>query len=248
MPVLTKSLVDYTHQLLNCHQIDDYCPNGLQIEGAAEIKTIIGGVTASQALIQQAIAAKADALLVHHGYFWKGESATLTGIKGQRIRQLIEHNINLIAYHLPLDIHPKLGNNAGLAELLGIHDESENPTSLLRLGSIEPCSIERMIQHIQQKLNRPPTHLPGGKQTVKTIAWCTGAAQDMIEEAASLNADVFMSGEVSERTTHLAQELGIHYLACGHHATEIFGVQALGQHWAEKFDVSFKFINIDNPI
>ncbi len=241
-------LLNDLNELLDVERIEDYCPNGLQVAGNSTIKRLVTGVTASQALIDAAIEYKADALLVHHGYFWKGESAPLTGIKGERITHLIKNNINLIAYHLPLDIHPEYGNNALLAKALEITDNNLDSRNLLRFGSIKKQKIGDFIATISRTLNRTPLHLEGGPEEITSIAWCTGAAQDMIEDAQMLGADVFISGEVSERTTHIARESGIHYLCCGHHATETFGVRALGEKIADKYAIDVRFINIPNPV
>ena len=243
-----NQLIEYLDLELNSERINDYCPNGLQVEGSPTIQTIVGGVTANQALIEHAIKVKADALLVHHGYFWKGEAQPITGMKQRRIKALLAHDINLIAYHLPLDLHLQWGNNRGLADCLSITDDAPDQERLLRFGRVTPMSIDELIERVTQRLNRAPLHLAGGSESIECIAWCTGGAQDMIEEAAQSGADVFLSGEVSERTTHLAQELGIHYLACGHHATETFGVERLGNHLAQRFNLNFEFINLPNPV
>ncbi|MCE7564528.1 Nif3-like dinuclear metal center hexameric protein [Aliivibrio fischeri] len=244
-------------QLLNSELkpqlIKDYCPNGLQVEGSNEIKKIVTGVTASQALIDAAIEENADALLVHHGYFWKGEAEPITGMKGKRIRSLIQNDINLFAYHLPLDIHPTLGNNAELARLFSssnVEGLEATPQSIAMKGELtETLSGEEFALRIQQVLNREPLHIkPTQDKPIKTVAWCSGGGQDYIELAAQQGMDAFISGEISERTTYIARELGIHYFAAGHHATERYGVKALGE-WLEKehgFDV--KFIDIDNPV
>jgi len=250
----TKALVAYLDRLLQASQFNDYAPNGLQVSGADEVKKVVTGVTASLALIEAAIEVGADTILVHHGYFWKNEQPTLTSYKQRRIQKLLNNNINLIAYHLPLDAHPELGNNAQLAKLwqLEVKQEQESQQqadTLLWLGQLqEPLLVEIFIQCVAQTLNRQPLHLPGGPEVVQNIAWCSGGAQHFIEQAADWGADMYISGEVSEQTTHLAKELGIHYLAAGHHATERYGVKALGVHLRQKFDLEVQFIDIDNPV
>jgi len=242
-------LLAYLNDYLSVESIKDYCPNGLQVEGTTEIQTIVSGVTASQALIDKAIELNADAVLVHHGYFWKGESQTITGMKGRRIKALMLNDVNLMAYHLPLDLHRELGNNRLLGDALGLQDVTDDDSALVRLGKLEaPESIQDFVQRVNQATDRDGLHLSGGPELVQTVAWCTGAAQDYIEQAYAQGADVFISGEVSERTTHLASELGIHYIAAGHHATETFGVKALGEHLADRFALDHHFINLYNPV
>lgn len=247
--VKRDDLAAYCHQLLNVDDFHDYAPNGLQVEGREAIHTLVTGVTASRALIERAIALKADAIMVHHGWFWKGEPAPLTGMKGARVRLLMQHNISLFAYHLPLDAHPELGNNARLAKLWALTDETADATSLLRIGRLrEAQAIEDFLLRIERTLGRPPLHLPGGPEQVQRIAWCSGAAQKMLPQAAAWGADVFVSGEVSEQTFHEAAELGVHYVAAGHHATERVGIQALGNHLQEHFDLTVQFVDIVNPV
>ncbi|WP_230657672.1 Nif3-like dinuclear metal center hexameric protein [Psychrobacter sp. I-STPA10] len=245
-------LTSWCDQYLAIDAFKDYCPNGLQIDADVPIRHLVTAVTASQRLIDAAIAANADAILVHHGYFWKGEDPVLTGIKGKRIRSLLQNHISLLAYHLPLDAHPNVGNNVQLAQRLGLkfigglYPQESHP-----VGNICECptqTIGSLIDNITQVLNRKPLHLSAGHTQVTKIAICTGAAQDMIEQAAKQNCDVFISGEVSERTTHLARELNIDYLACGHHATETFGVQALGDLIAKQFGIQVSFIDDPNPV
>jgi dinuclear metal center YbgI/SA1388 family protein len=243
-----QDLLDYLDRLLEVGQYQDYAPNGLQVEGRQEIKRIVFGVTASQALIEQAIHKQADAIIVHHGYFWKNEPLTITGMKYRRIKALIENNINLIGYHLPLDGHAELGNNAQLAKLWQIEDITPSP-GLVRLGRLaQPQSIEHFIETVAQSLQRQPLHLPGGPQEVQKIAWCSGGAQGYIGQAVEWGADVYISGEVSEQTTHIAQESGIKYLAAGHHATETWGVQALAEHLSQAFDLHCEFVDCPNPV
>ncbi|MBW3694454.1 Nif3-like dinuclear metal center hexameric protein [Vibrio sp. T187] len=235
-------------------QIKDYCPNGLQVEGTAEVKRIVTGVTASQALINKAVELKADALLVHHGFFWKGEPEAIRGMKGKRIRTLIKNDINLLGYHLPLDIHPELGNNAKLAELLEIDVEGGlegHPQSVAMFGRLKtPMTGTEFAAKIDQVLNRKPLHIApeNADKMIETVGWCTGGGQDYIELAASQGIDAFISGEISERTTYSAREQDIHYFAAGHHATERYGVKALGEWLAKEHGLDVEFIDIDNPV
>lgn len=248
-----SELLAYLDQLLQPEQFQDYCPNGLQVQGNARIKNIVTGVTASQALIEAAIAAQADTLLVHHGYFWRGESPTVTGIKQQRLKQLLVNDINLIAYHLPLDAQAELGNNAQLAKRLGLTvdgliPDTGQPALGMYGGFDQPISITELTAQLTTKLGRPPLVISSHSEPIKTIGWCTGAAQGYLQQAADIGLDAFISGEISEPTVHLARELGIHYIAAGHHATERYGIKALGEHLAAKFAVSVEFIDIDNPV
>lgn len=242
------------NKLLSPHLIKDYCPNGLQVEGKSEVKKVITGVTACQALIDRAIEEKADAILVHHGYFWKGEPAEIRGMKFRRIKALIENGINLYAYHLPLDVHPELGNNAKLAELLEIEVlggmEEGNPQSVSVYGQFEqPLTGEELASRLSIALHREPLHIgDNAPAEIKTIGWCTGGGQDFIELAAHKGLDAFISGEISERTVHTARELGIHYFSAGHHATERYGILSLGEWLADEHDLDVRFIDIDNPV
>jgi len=231
----------------------DYCPNGLQVEGGSEVSRIVSGVTASQALIDAAIEQNAQAILVHHGYFWKGENPQVVGMKRNRLKALLENDISLLAYHLPLDGHPKLGNNARLAQLLDLSIEKgmepDNDRSIGLLGRLpEAMSGEEFAAFIESKLGRKPFHVAGSEKSIQRVAWCSGAAQSMIDQAVELGADAYLTGEVSEPTVHSARELGIHFYAAGHHATERYGVQALGDYLAEQLGVEHVFIDIDNPV
>lgn len=238
------------NEWLRPEEFQDYCPNGLQVEGRGEIRRIITGVTASQALLDQAVADGADMVLVHHGYFWKGESQPVTGMKRRRLKTLLDHDLNLVAYHLPLDDHPQYGNNRQLADVLGI----QNPRQLAGLlwqGELsDPVSPEVLARLIGERLDRPALHVGPGDGTgqVQRLAWCTGAAQGFIDKAVEAGVDAYISGEISEPTTHTARECGIHYYAAGHHATERYGVQALGQALAEAFGIEHRFIDCDNPV
>lgn len=249
-----KQLHNYCNQLLAADTFRDYCPNGLQVEGRPQIKKIVAGVTASQQFLQQAIARGADAVLVHHGYFWKGENATITGAKKRRLQLLLQQDVNLLAYHLPLDAHAQLGNNITLAQQLGWVVQGNvmqgDAKGLLWQGELPQAqTATQFAQHIQSRLQRAPLHLSSTSQRpIKTLAWCSGAAQGYIEQAAQLGVDAYVSGEVSEQTYHLARELDIHYFAIGHHASESFGVQALAQHLAQQFDIDWEFVDVPNPV
>ncbi|XKG39597.1 Nif3-like dinuclear metal center hexameric protein [Marinobacter sp.] len=229
-------------------RFQDYCPNGLQVEGKEEIRKIVSGVTASQALIDAAISVGADMILVHHGYFWKGEGQRITGIKKARLQKLLAHDLNLVAYHLPLDDHPEYGNNAQLARVLGFA-EAAPLDGLVWSGRMEPAlSVEEFARHVASRLGREPLHVGQGRERIERVAWCTGAAQGFIGTALDSGADAYLSGEISEPTTHAAREAGIHYFACGHHATERYGVQALGEALARACDLEHRFIDCDNPV
>jgi len=246
--MLRSELSDYLHDFLKVADFQDYAPNGLQVEGRTEIRTIVTGVTACQALIDKAIELKADAVLVHHGYFWKSEPVEIIGFKQKRIKSLLTHDINLFGYHLPLDAHPLLGNNAMLAKLWGLQDITPQ-AGLVRLGNLpEPISITDFRNQVSESLGREVLHLPGGPDKINTVAWCSGGAQNYIDIALKWEADLYISGEVSEQTTHIAKEGGIHYFAAGHHATERLGIQALGEHLAEKFGLQCYFVDIPNPV
>ncbi len=249
----SEAFEKYVNDLLKPEQIKDYAPNGLQIQGRDKINKIVTGVTASQALIDQAIVENADAIIVHHGYFWKNESYVIRGMKHKRIKALLDNDINLFAYHLPLDIHPVLGNNAQLGSLLNIKVtgplEINNPLSVAIQGElVKETTGEAFAKLIDKQLNRKCLHIPPlSNKSIKTIAWCTGGGQDYIELAAEQGIDAFISGEVSEKTTHIAREMDIHFFAAGHHATERYGVKALGEHLAKELNLAVVFVDIDNP-
>jgi len=246
--MLRTELQNYLQDYLKVADFKDYAPNGLQVEGSEDIKVIVTGVTACQALIEKAIKLKADAILVHHGYFWKSEPEVITGFKQKRIKSLLLNDINLFGYHLPLDAHEELGNNALLGKLWNLQDITPLP-GLVKLGKLtQPMPIEEFSTMVSNSLDREVLHLPGGPQQVQTIAWCSGGAQGYIDQAIKWQADVYISGEVSEQTTHLAKECGIHYLAAGHHATERLGIKILGDHLAQKFDLTCHFVDITNPV
>lgn len=245
-----KELIDYTGQILEVERFRDYCPNGLQVEGQQEVRSIVTGVTASMALLESAREAGADMVLVHHGYFWRNEDPRVVGIKHKRLRFLLTHEINLAAYHLPLDAHPELGNNAQLARLLGLNVEGvAGEQSLVWHGSLPIAeSLWDFQQRLGGVLQRQPQVVGDLKRQVRRVAWCTGAAQQYLETAIALGVDVFVSGEISEQTVHLARESGVSYIAAGHHATERYGVQALGRHLAQHFGLTHQFVDIENPV
>lgn len=243
-------LLDYTGHLLQVERYRDYSPNGLQVAGRDEVSAIVSGVSASMAMLEAAAAAGADMILVHHGYFWKNEEPCVTGIKRARLKFLLEHDLNLVAYHLPLDAHPELGNNAQLARVLGLSiDGWFGEQSLAAYGNLtDGLTLAAFSQRVTRALHREPLVVGNPTKTIRKLAWCTGAAQDVLEQAVALGVDAFLTGEVSERTVHLARESGVAFIAAGHHATERFGVQALGEHLANRYGLSHRYIEIDNPV
>lgn len=245
-----NELTDYTGQILQSERFRDYCPNGLQVEGRSEVRKIISGVTASMALLEAAHAANADMVLVHHGYFWRNEDARVVGIKRARLKFLLEHEMNLVAYHLPLDAHAEFGNNAQLGRVMGVAiDGWAGEPSIVAHGALPGVMpLKSLGEHLSQVLQRVPLLIGDLDKPIRRIAWCTGAAQDYLELALSLDVDAFISGEVSEQTVHLARESGVAYIAAGHHATERYGVRALGEHLASRFNLEHCFIDIDNPV
>lgn len=252
LPMERRELERYLRQLLDVDAISDYCPNGLQVEGRPMIRRIVCGVTACQALVEAAERLNADAVLVHHGYFWKGEDARLVGMKARRVGFLLRHDINLFAYHLPLDVHPELGNNAQLAARLGIAvtgtiEMGMRPSVVMRGELPEPMSLNEFSRRVADSLSTEPVVVPGGDHPVRQVAWCTGGGQRFIDQAALAGVDAYISGEISEPTTHSAREQGIHYLGAGHHATERYGVQALGEHLAQGFGIECEYVDIPNP-
>ncbi|MBA2711333.1 MAG: Nif3-like dinuclear metal center hexameric protein [Tatlockia sp.] len=246
-------LATYLDELLDCANFEDYAPNGIQVEGKAEIRKICTAVTASLEAVTEALDHQADALLVHHGYFWRGENPVLTGMKKERIAKLIKNNLSLYAYHLPLDCHVEFGNNACLARLFGLSQIEKHKVGktkdLLWTGTFENSMTAKILStFLHQKLGREPLYIEGSDKPIRQIALCTGAAQDFIEEAYKLGVDAYLSGEISERTYYQAKELGIHYFACGHHATERYGIQALGDHLASEYKLEHSFLDSSNPV
>lgn len=251
--VQTRELLDYTNSLLRIDSYRDYCPNGLQVEGKAQINKLVSGVSATQTLLEAAIDVQADAILVHHGYFWKGENPCVQGMKRARLHALLTHEINLLAYHLPLDAHELYGNNVQLAGRLGIQADplprEQAADTLVRTGTFpQPMSGQACFERIRQQLARTPLWIGAPKPQIHRVAWCTGAAQGYLEQAVELGVDAYITGEVSEQTVHIARECGVHFFAAGHHATERYGAQAVGIHLAERFAIEHEFIDIDNPV
>ena len=243
-------LRDYNASLLQTSLFKDYCPNGVQVEGRAEVKRIATAVTASQAVIDAAVGWGADALLVHHGFFWRNEDAAIVGIKKRRLAKLLQHDVSLLAYHLPLDAHETLGNNAQLGLMLGLQTTARyGEQNLLSVGDLKvaqtPAQFALSIEH---KLQRAAQVIAGDGRQIKRVAWCSGGAQGYFEQAIALGVDAYITGEISEQNFHLAQESGVAFIAAGHHATEQFGIQALGLHLAEKFGLQHQFFNQENPV
>jgi dinuclear metal center YbgI/SA1388 family protein len=243
-------LAAYCDALLGAAAFQDYCPNGIQVEGERPVRRLASGVTASAALLDAAVAWDADAILVHHGWFWRGEDPRLIGMKGRRVRTLARAGVGLLAYHLPLDAHSELGNNRQLANVLGLREARATGLcdGILWRGRLAcPTHAAVLAGQIAAVLGREPLHVAGRDGLIAAVAWCTGAAQGFIEQAAGLGVDAYLSGEVSEQTVHQARELGLDYFALGHHASERYGVRALGGHLAARFGLEHRFIDIDNP-
>jgi dinuclear metal center YbgI/SA1388 family protein len=237
--------------LLQPGTFKDYCPNGLQVEGALEVRKIVSGVTASLALIDAAIAAKADTLIVHHGLFWRGQDGCVTGWMRQRLAKLLANNMNVFAYHLPLDAHPDLGNNAQLGKLLGFQQQGRFGEQMLGMWGVPVdaafATCEVLASHVEAVLGRSVVCVAGNAGPIRRIAWCSGGAQSYFEAAIAAGADTYITGEISEPQAHLARECGVNYLACGHHATERYGVGAVGQLLAQQFGLEHVFLDVDNP-
>jgi dinuclear metal center YbgI/SA1388 family protein len=234
---------------LDINRFRDYCPNGLQVEGRARISRIVSGVTATLALLEAAVALQADMVLVHHGYFWRGEDPRVIGTRQRRLRLLLENDVNLFAYHLPLDAHPELGNNAQLAKVLGLEADGRFGEQDLGWLGVSPAkTVGELAERVGRALGRAPLVIGDADQPIARIAWCTGAAQGALDSAIDAGATAYLSGEISEQTVHLARESGVAYLACGHHATERYGVQAVGDSLAQLFGVAHSFVDIENPV
>ncbi|WP_428419817.1 Nif3-like dinuclear metal center hexameric protein [Methylibium sp.] len=244
-----EELENYLATLLELERFKDYGPNGLQVEGKPQIRKLVTGVTASLALIEAAAAAGADAVLVHHGLFWRGQDGRLTGWLKKRVGALLAHDLNLFAYHLPLDAHPEHGNNAQLGAKLKFVSEARFGEQ--QLGFIgrppQPLTGAALSALVQFRLGRAPTVVEGDGRPIRRVAWCTGGAQGYFEAAIAAGADAYLTGEISEPQAHIARETGVAFYACGHHATERFGAPALGAHVAQLFDLEHEFIEIDNP-
>jgi dinuclear metal center YbgI/SA1388 family protein len=252
MAVALNTLVAEADRYLGSAKIADYCPNGLQVEGRPQVRRIVSGVTASQALLDAAVAAGADLVLVHHGYFWKGENPCVTGMRQRRLKTLLKHDISLLAYHLPLDVHPEVGNNAQLAARLGITVEGPlDPADSKVVGLIgslnRPQTALAFSRTVSEVLQREPLVVCSG-QTVRRVGWCSGGGQGYIDNAIAAGVDLYLTGEASEQTFHSACENNVSFIAAGHHATERFGVQALGDYLAQRFAVEHRFIDCPNPI
>lgn len=250
MAINTIEFANWINAYLEIDKFQDYSPNGLQVEANAEIKKIVFGVSASLELIEKAIQLNSDALVVHHGYFWKNEKQTLTGIKAARIKALMQNNISLLGYHLPLDAHKEIGNNIQLAKVLNIKNPEPINESLIWKGDLEnQIDLSHFSDLIEQKLNRKPLVIESNQKPIKKVAWCTGAAQDLLEYLIeeNINVDAYISGEVSERTTLLSRESKINYISAGHHATERYGIKALCKKIQQEFNLDCQFIDIDNP-
>jgi dinuclear metal center YbgI/SA1388 family protein len=243
-------LVAELANFLQVGKFQDYCPNGLQVEGRPQVRRIVSGVTASQALIEAAIEADADAVLVHHGYFWRGEAPEVTGLKRNRLKRLLTYDLSLLAYHLPLDAHAEVGNNVQLGKVLEwpivryLDDKNMLPVAEFP----QPMALSQVGDHVSQKLGRSAQILGNPQKPVQTVAWCTGAAQSYIQQAVNAGVDLFVSGEVSEQTWHTVCETDTAYISAGHHATERYGVQALGHWLAEKYGIEHIYVEVDNPV
>lgn len=245
-----NELRDYIESELSVSRFRDYCPNGVQVEGRAEVRRIATGVTASQAVLEAATAWGADAILVHHGYFWRSEDAAITGIKKRRVAHLLKHDISLLAYHLPLDAHPVMGNNAQLGELLGLVERGRFGEQDIAMHGVlaQPQTLQQLVSHIRLKLQREPQVIGYANPNIARIAWCSGAAQGYFEQAVALGVDAFLTGEISEQNVHVAQESGVAFIAAGHHATERFGIQALAEHLTTRFGLEHRFFDQDIPV
>lgn len=239
----------FLQQLLAPERFKDYGPNGLQVEGRAEIRKVVSGVTASLALIEAAAEAGADMILVHHGLFWRGQDGRLTGWLKARVERLIGAGINLFAYHLPLDAHPELGNNARLGVELGLRAQGRfGEQDLGFIGDADDLADLGALQaRVAERLRRAPLAVPGDGRPLRRIAWCTGGAQGYFESAVAAGADAYLTGEISEPQAHLARETGVAFLACGHHATERYGAPAVAEHLARALGLEHRFIEIENP-
>lgn len=251
-----QEIIAWLDRTLHSDRFKDYCPNGLQVEGRRDVRRIITGVTASEALLRAAVAADADAVLVHHGWFWRNEDPRVRGPKRARLALALKHDLNIIGYHLPLDAHPILGNNAQLARELGFRPDTEDtgapitcgPDDLIWLGTTAPTTMGALAQHIEARLGRKPLWVGHADQPVRCLAWCTGGAQGFMQTAVDAGVDVYITGEASEPQTHLARETGVGFISAGHHATERYGVRALGVALAAQFDIDVKFVDVDNPV
>lgn len=255
--ISAPTLLNWLDHYLNAAQFKDYSPNGLQVEGTDTVKHIVTGVTASQALLEAAVERGADTVLVHHGWFWKNEDPCIKGMKKKRLAFALKHDLNLFAYHLPLDAHPIVGNNSQLAHLLGFKPDLDEkglplgigPGGLIQTGYLTtPQPLHKLAEHIAQCLQREPLVVGNPQQIIRKLAWCTGGAQGFMADAVEAKVDLYLSGEASEPTFHYAQETSTAYIGAGHHATERYGVKALGEKIAEQFGIQVSFLDLNNPI
>ncbi|MEO8767971.1 MAG: Nif3-like dinuclear metal center hexameric protein [Nitrosospira sp.] len=246
-----NELETYLNQLLDIAHFRDYCPNGLQVEGRSEVRGLVSGVTASFDLLQAAVAVGADAILVHHGYFWRGEDQCLVNMKRRRIGLLMAHDVSMFAYHLPLDAHAELGNNAQFAHRMGFVETGRfGEQDIAMQGTLlsQVSTLKELRINVERVLSRKPLVIGDDSKLVRRIAWCTGGAQGYFDEAIRLGVDAFVTGEISEQNVHAARESGVAFISAGHHATERYAVQALGEHISRKFGIAHRFIDIDNPV
>jgi dinuclear metal center YbgI/SA1388 family protein len=248
--MLLKELDDYIASLLQTALFKDYCPNGMQVEGREEVRKIASGVTASLHVVDEAIAWGADAILVHHGYFWRNEDATIVGIKKRRIAQLLRNDVSLLAYHLPLDAHPELGNNAQLGKLLGFEEQGRfGDQNIACFGVLKQVlTLDQLAQKVKNDLRRAPQVTGEGARIIRKVAWCSGGGQNYFGDAIAKDVDAYITGEISEQSYHLAQESGVAFISAGHHATERLGIRALGEHLAGHFGLEHRFFDQNNPV
>lgn len=248
--MLLNELRDYNASLLQTGLFKDYCPNGVQVEGRSEVQRIATAVSASKQVLDEAIAWGADAILVHHGYFWRSEEAVITGIKKRRIARLLNEDVSLLAYHLPLDAHPELGNNARLGKLLGLAEQRRfGEQNIACAGCLErPLTLAQFAQQVEHGLQRAPQVIGDPSRRISRVAWCSGGAQGYFEAAIAQGVDAYITGEISEQNYHLARESGVAFIAAGHHATERYGIQALGEHLSLRFGLAHRFFDQANPV
>jgi dinuclear metal center YbgI/SA1388 family protein len=248
MSATQSELAQACDLILSPANFQDYCPNGVQVEGARPVSLVATGTSASLAFIEQALASGADALIVHHGLFWRGQDGRVAGWMRARLKALLASDASLLAYHLPLDAHPDVGNNAMLAKAFGFSDAAALPgKSLVWAGKTSGCSLSELASHVESAMNRPCIRVAGDGRAIARVAWCSGGAQGSFEEAIAAGADAYISGEISEPQAHIARETGVAYIAAGHHATERLGAQAFGALVAARLGIGHIHIDIDNP-
>ncbi|MDP2142877.1 MAG: Nif3-like dinuclear metal center hexameric protein [Gallionella sp.] len=248
--MLLDELRDYNASLLQTALFKDYSPNGVQVEGRPEVRRIATAVTASQHVLDEAVAWGADAILVHHGYFWRNEDASITGIKKRRIAHLLRNDVSLLAYHLPLDAHPELGNNAQLGKRLGLVEQGRfGEQNIVCVGELAQAqTLAQFGRQVADGLQRAPQVIGDASRSIRRVAWCSGGAQGYFEMAIAQGVDAYLTGEISEQNYHLAQESGVAFIAAGHHATERYGIQALGNHLGVQFGLEHRYFELDNPV